>query len=315
MVDVYIITDAVVTSSILALLTIGLSLTYLTTRVPNFAHGSFASVGIYVGLVVTEVWGLNIYLGLIPGFIVGGLVAIAQYLLFLRPMTRRNASITTLMVATIAFDIFLVAILNIFADYLSNAFHVESRYFQLFSLDFSLFGVKGLVFVSPILVVGVVVGLYLLLNKTKFGIAMRATIENPPLAGTIGINTDMVYIASWFLAGGIAGMAGSITTLWYIGNTNVGSDFFLISIFAAAVVGGVYSINGAIIGGIIIGAAQSLIIDFLAISIGAWIIPYQPIIPLIAMIVTLLIAPNGITGINYTQLKKKLRRNPNAVNN
>ncbi|HTY74195.1 MAG TPA: branched-chain amino acid ABC transporter permease [Candidatus Nanoarchaeia archaeon] len=309
MVDVYIITDAVVTSSLLALLTIGLSLTYLTTRVPNFAHGTFASVGIYVGVVVTEVMGLNVYLGLIPGFFVGALVAVAQYLLFLRPMTRRNANVTTLMVATVAFDIFLIAILNIFADYLSNAFHVEARYFQFFSLDFTLFGIKGLVFVAPILVVGVVVGLYLLLNRTKFGIAMRATIENPPLAGTIGINTDMVYIASWFLAGGIAGLAGSVIPLWYIGNTNVGSDFFLISIFAAAVVGGVYSINGAILGGLIIGLAQSVIIDVLALYIGAWIIPYQPIIPLIAMIVTLLLAPNGITGINYSGLKKKLRRN------
>ena len=246
MVDVYIITDALVTSSLLALLTIGLSLTYLTTKVPNFAHGSFASVGIYVGLVVAQVFGLNIYLGIVPGFFVGGLVAIAQYLLFLRPMTKRNASITTLMIATIAFDIFLVAILNIFADYLQNPpFRLNARDFQLFYLDFSLYGIKGIVFVAPMLVVGVVIGLYLLLNKTKFGIAMRATIENPPLAGTIGINADSVYIVSWFLAGGIAGMAGSITTLWYIGNTNVGSDFFLISIFAAAVLGGVFSIYGA----------------------------------------------------------------------
>jgi branched-chain amino acid transport system permease protein len=64
MVDVVVIWSALVTSSLLSLLTIGLTLTYLTTRVPNFAHGSFASVGIYAGLVTAQVWGLNMYLGL-----------------------------------------------------------------------------------------------------------------------------------------------------------------------------------------------------------------------------------------------------------
>ena len=311
MVDIFIFTDALVTSSILALLTIGLTLTYLTTRVPNFAHGSFAAVGIYIGLVVSQVYSLNMYLGIVPGFFFGGLVALAQCILFLRPMTRRNASITTLMVATIAFDIFLVAVLNIFADYLQGL-HVTARGFYLTHLDFTFLGYKGLILVAPLMVIGVTVALYLLLNKTKFGIAMRATIENPPLAGTIGINTDLVYIASWFLAGGTAGMIGAVIPLWYIGNPDVGTNYFLISIFAAAVLGGVFNIYGAIIGAFIVGIASSVIIDYLALSIGTWVIPYQPIIPLIAMIITLLIAPNGITGINFKELKKRIRRDKNA---
>jgi len=308
MVDVLIFTDALVTSSILTLLTIGLTLTYLTTKVPNFAHGTFATVGIYVGLVTSRILGLNIYYGMLPGFLLGGLVAVIQYIAFLRPMTKRNASTTTLMVATIAFDILLIAILNIFADYIQIGFHIESRYFLSAKSDFSIFGMRGIILVAPILVIAVVVSLFFLLNKTKFGIAMRATIENPPLAGTIGINTDLVYVLSWFIAGGLAGMAGSITTLWYIGNTNVGSDVFLISIFAAAVVGGIYNIYGAVIGGFVIGVTQSVIIRQLAGTVGAWIIPYQPLIPLIAMVVTLLIAPSGITGINAKALWKKLRR-------
>jgi len=308
MVDILIFTDALIISSLLTLLTIGLTLTYLTTKVPNFAHGTFATVGIYVGLVTSRILGLNIYYGMLPGFLLGGLVAVIQYIAFLRPMTKRNASTTTLMVATIAFDILLIAILNIFADYIQIGFHIESRYFLSAKSDFSIFGMRGIILVAPILVIAVVVSLFFLLNKTKFGIAMRATIENPPLAGTIGINTDLVYVLSWFIAGGLAGMAGSITTLWYIGNTNVGSDVFLISIFAAAVVGGIYNIYGAVIGGFVIGVTQSVIIRQLAGTVGAWIIPYQPLIPLIAMVVTLLIAPSGITGINAKALWKKLRR-------
>ena len=312
MVDVLVFTDALVTSSILTLLTIGLTLTYLTTKVPNFAHGTFATVGIYIGLIVSKVLGQSIYLGMVPGFFLGGLVALFQYIAFLRPMIKKNASITSLEVATIAFDILMIAILNILADYIQTGFKIDSRTFLLASLDFSFFGLRGIVLVSPILVVALTVGLFLILNKTKFGIAMRATIENPPLAGTVGINTNLVYIVAWFIAGGLAGMVGSITTLWYIGNPNVGSDIFLINIFAAAVVGGIRKIHGAVIGGFVVGVTQSVIIRELAGVVGAWIIPYQPLIPLIAMVVTLLIAPDGITGIDTRKLSKKLRKKADA---
>jgi branched-chain amino acid transport system permease protein len=312
MVDVLIFTNALLIASLLSLLTVGLTLTYLTTKVPNFAHGSFATVGIYTGLATAELFKQNIYYGLIPGFLLGGLTAVIQYVAVLRPLTKRNASITTLMVATIAFDILLVSILNIFADYLQNAFRLQSRNFLLAPYDFTFAGIRGIVIVAPILVVASVVSLYVLLTKTKLGIAMRATIENPPLAGTVGINTSSVYIISWFIAGGLAGMAGSIIPLWYISSTTVGDTYFLISIFAAAVVGGLYNIYGAVIGGFVVGVAQSVIIRVLADSWGSWVIPYEPLIPLAAMVITLMIAPRGITGINFQELKKKIRRHRNA---
>lgn len=308
MADIIVFTDALVVASLLSLLTIGLTLTYLTTKVPNFAHGSFATVGMYTGLVTAELFKQNVYWALIPGFLFGGLTAVIQYIAVLRPLTKRNASVTTLMVATIAFDILLVSILNIVADYLQNTFKLQARDFLLAPFDFTFIGTRGIVFVAPALVVASVVSLYLLLTKTKLGIAMRATIENPPLAGTVGVNTALVYVISWFIAGGLAGMAGSIIPLWYISSTNVGDTYFLTSFFAAAVVGGLYNIYGAVIGGLVVGVAQSVAILELANVFGSWIIPYQPLIPLIAMVTTLMIAPRGITGINFQALKKKIRR-------
>jgi branched-chain amino acid transport system permease protein len=298
----------IVNASVLSLLTLGLTLTYLTTKVPNFAHGSFAVVGIFIALTVNQVFRLNIYNGIVPAFLFGGLTALLQYFFVLRPLTKRSASIVTLMVATVAFDILLISILNIYADYLTYTFHVISRDFTLAYVDFTISGTQGVVLVSPIMVVAVAVSLYLLLNKTKFGIAMRATIENPPLAGTIGINTDQIYIASWFLAGGIAGLAGALMPLWYESYPEVGSNVFLIGIFAAAVVGGLYNIWGGLLGGIVIGVTETVIIVELAGVVGSWIIPYQPLIPLIAMMVTLLIAPGGLTGINRNSFRRKSRR-------
>jgi branched-chain amino acid transport system permease protein len=313
-VELIVFTDALVYSSLLTLMTVGLTLTYLTTKVPNFAHGTLATLGIYVALVVSKLFGLNVYYGLIPSFIVGGAAAVLQYIAILKPLTKRNASITILMVATIAFELLLLSGLNIFADYLSKQFHILSTFFQLTSLDFSIIGERGVIIVSPILVVGTVISLYLLLMKTKFGIAMRATIENPSLAGTVGINTNLVYTISWFIAGGTAGLAGALLPLWFIGNTDTGS-VLLISIFAAAVAGGLFNIYGAVIGGYLVGVAEIVLIRVLALApepFGAWVIPYRPIIPLIAMVITLLIAPSGITGIDLQKLRKRIGRGKGA---
>ena len=312
--EIIMFTDTLVYSSLLTLMTVGLTLTYMTTKVPNFAHGTFATLGIYVSLVLSKLLGLNIYYGILPSFIIAGGVAVLQYIMVLKPLTKRNASVTTLMVATLAFEFLLLSFLNIFADYLSRTFLVTSRYFLLASLDFSLLGQRGVIVVAPIMVVLITLCLYLLLTKTKFGIAMRATIENPSLAGTVGINTSLIYTISWFMAGGLAGLAGSLLPLWFIGNVNTGS-ILLISIFAAAVTGGLGNIYGAVIGGYIVGGAEILIIRVLASMpepFGAWIIPYRPLIPLLAMVITLLIAPSGLTGINLQTLKKRLWRKENA---
>lgn len=85
--DINVLLDAVVFSSLLTLLTMGLTLTYLTTKVPNFAHGSLGTVGIYLSLIVTRVLGANIYASIIPAFLITGLVGVLQYVLVMRRWT------------------------------------------------------------------------------------------------------------------------------------------------------------------------------------------------------------------------------------
>lgn len=288
--------DALVFSSLLTLLSLGLTLTFLTTRVPNFAHGCFATVGIYVALTVHKVFKANLYYGLPLAFLLTGLLALLQYLVILKPLSKRGASVITLMVGTIALELILLAVFNIYADYLARAFKISSRYFQLRGADFRLAGERGLLFVAPSIVAVTTLLLYLALTKTKFGIAMRATIENPDLASALGINADLVYEVSWFLAGGLAGLAGGLLPLWFIGNPDTG-DYMLISIFAASVTGGLFSIYGGLVGGYLVGFAEVLGTGELALAVGTWVIPYRPVIPLLAMVITLLIAPQGVTGI------------------
>jgi branched-chain amino acid transport system permease protein len=156
--------------------------------------------------------------------------------------------------------------------------------------------------------------MYFLLNKTKFGISMRAAIENANLAKTLGINVERVYLVSWFIAGGIAGLAGWLWSIFTY--TPQGSaPLIIVDIFAGSVLGGLGSIYGAIIGGLIIGGSESYLTSYLTElfsklynpTVGAEVLDFQKGIPLAIMIIALLFAPKGLTGIE--RLKNiKLRK-------
>ncbi len=228
-----ILRDAVVFASLLSLLSLGLTLTYVVTKVPNFSHGSIATIGIYVTLTATQVLRSGAYEYLPLAFLLGGIANLLLYFVAIRPLNRRGAGLVSLMVATIAYDLVLVAILNIYADYLTTAFRIESRGFILRQFDLQFVGQPGVFVTAPLVGVVLSVALYAVLTKTRFGIAMRAAIEDQALAGILGINVRQVYVVSWFIAGGLGGLAGAMLGLWFLSDPGYG-DAVLISIFAAA---------------------------------------------------------------------------------
>jgi len=298
-----IFSDAVIFASLLALLSIGLTLTYLTTRVPNFAHASFATIGVYIALITSRVWETSPYFAIPIAFAISGVVAVALYTFILKPLIRKGASQAIQMVATLAFDLIMIAVLNITADYIVKTFQVTSREFTLRSYDAEFMGLPLIVFVAPAVVIILAITLHIMLRKTKFGIAMRAVTENPDLSGTVGINVKLVYGVSWLFGGGLAGIAGALMSLWFQGDPNLGPQL-IPSIFAASIVGGFLSIYGAIAGGLLVGLTEVLGTRFLAGELGSWLIAYRPLIPLVFIVVTLLLAPRGLAGINWSKLKR-----------
>ena len=298
-----IFSDAIIFASLLALLSIGLTLTYLTTRVPNFAHASFATIGVYIALVASRVWESTPYIAIPIAFVISGIVAVALYTFILKPLIRKGASQAIQMVATLAFDLVVIAILNIFADYIVNTYQVTSREFTLRSYDVEFMGLPLIVFAAPITIAVLAITLHIVLRKTKFGIAMRAATENSDLSGIVGINVKLIFGISWLLGGGIAGIAGALMSLWFQGDPNLGPQL-IPSVFAASIVGGFFSIYGAIAGGILIGLTEVLGTRFLAGEFGSWLIAYRPLIPLVFIVVTLLLAPRGLAGINWSRLRR-----------
>ncbi len=294
---------ALIFASLLALLSIGLTLTYLTTRVPNFAHASFATIGVYIALIASRVWESTPYIAIPIAFAMSGVVAVALYTFILKPLIRKGASQAIQMVATLAFDLIVIAMLNILADYIVKTYQITSREFTLRSYDAEFMGIPLIVIAAPITVAILAITLHIMLRKTKFGIAMRAATENSDLSGTVGINVKLVFGVSWLLGGGIAGIAGALMSMWFQGDPNLGPQL-IPSIFAASIVGGFLSIYGAIAGGLLVGLTEVLGTRFLAGEFGSWLIAYRPLSPLVFIVVTLLIGPRGLAGINWSRLRR-----------
>ncbi|ENN96788.1 inner-membrane translocator [Methanocaldococcus villosus KIN24-T80] len=299
-----IIEGAIIYANILALLALGLTLTYITTNVPNFAQGSFAVVCSYVALTLKELFKIHPYISLPILFIVGAFVGLITYLL-LKPLIKRGASIEMLMIATLAIDVIIFGTLGAYSEILSPIINSTAAKFIFSNIDFSFFGFKGVFLVSTIVVVLLLTLLYIMLYKTKFGVALRASMENPSLAQAMGIDVEKTRLFSWLISGGLAGIAGGL--LPFVEEIVPGTGgFIIISIFAASIVGGLRHISGAILGGYIIGLSETLVTYGLSLILGAGFLVYGKVISLIIMIATLLLAPEGITGIDWKKVRKRL---------
>jgi branched-chain amino acid transport system permease protein len=145
------------------------------------------------------------------------------------------------------------------------------------------------------------VGLHFFLVKTKFGVAMRATIENPILAGASGINSDRVYLVSWIIGGGMASLGGAAMAMAITGTPVLGMNSIPF-MFAGAILGGLHSLYGGILGGLVVGLAEYVGVYYLSQQFGPWILGYRMGIPLLLMAVTLMAFPRGLAGIPWSSL-------------
>lgn len=281
----------------------GLTLIYMTTKVPNFAHGSILTVGAYIAYTLASFMKVSPYVSAPLAFLIGAGVSLAIYRLVLRPLRKHGSPIVSVMIATLAIDIAFVGVFGTYSDYLANVFRlIGTKSFILISYDFSFFGLQhyGAAIVFPILTLSMVGLLYLGMTRTRFGIAMRASVENPDLASVLGVSVERVYSFSWLLAGGLGAMGGALATLHVAGTPDFGSKL-IVAIFAASVLGGFFSIYGAVLGGVIVGGGEVLSVNYLAPVVGSWVTQWIEGVPLIMMAVALLIIPKGLTSI-------KLRR-------
>jgi len=276
--------------SLYALVALGLVLIYRSTRVLNFAHGDLATFGTYVAFAAIT-GGMSLGIALPLAILVGAVIAVVFYFGAVVPAQRKGAS----SLGTVILTSGLALILQGLTVYRWGA---EPDRFP-FPLSDSKVWQIGPVYVSQ-LSIGTLTAaaatslvLYLLTQKTRLGLAMRATSENLPAAQTLGIPTRRVLAFSWGVAAALAVIAGV-----FLAPALLLDPFFMLDPMfkglAAAVLGGLNSLPGAIVGGLILGVAEAVSGAYLAIE-------FKSSLAFVLIVVVLLLRPEGLLGREFQE--------------
>ncbi|MEM0340969.1 MAG: branched-chain amino acid ABC transporter permease [Acidilobaceae archaeon] len=314
-------------ASSIALLSAMMTLVYLVTRVPNFAQGTLVISGVLVTVyLIDRVFythlGSPFYLLLylvapvISGVFVA-LMAFCEYLFVIRPLRSKGIGDIGIMISTLAFDAILAGSLAIVTLVVPGVYIKKLINIDLRSLDVLLNTPLGRFYLSDLLVplisLVLVALMHYVLYKTKFGIALRASIENPNLAKVLGINVDKTYAIAWLLAGFLSGAIGSLIGFQlssnYGGINPTGTQYlFLISIFAGSVLGGMSSIYLSMLGGFIIGVTESIFVTTLnnvfmfGLNVNLQLHALKGLFSFLIIMIVLLAAPQGLASINWERL-------------
>lgn len=297
--------SGLVYASGLALTAGSITLLYITTRTFNFAVASMATFGFYMAYTGVSLFGGLPYQYYPFVFIFGSFLGVVCYFGLNRHLLRRQAAEITLMMSTLGYDLLLLSFIQMYADFLTYSFGLFPRRVTMNIYDFELFGIRAAAIILPIIAIVFITALHMFLTRTKFGVAMRATIENPVLSGASGINSDRVYMVSWIISGGMASLGGAFMAMAMTGTPVMGM-FTIPLMFAGAILGGLTSLYGGILGGFMIGLTEYAGIFYLSQQIGPWVLGYRMGIPLMLMAATLLLFPRGLAGIPLAKLVNKL---------
>ncbi|HEX4206374.1 MAG TPA: branched-chain amino acid ABC transporter permease [Ktedonobacteraceae bacterium] len=250
-----------VTGSLYGLLALGIVLVYRTTGVLNFAYGAIAAFCACFMYILLTALKLNFWLACVATVLFALLIGIVLERAFARPVM--HAPIFTKAIATLALALVLETIAQQLWPQLASPVHFstpfEGHALHLGGIYFSL--IDGVVVLMTVLLM---VGLNIFLTRTKLGIAMRATSDGLQTARLMGIPVGFVFLLVWSLSALVAAIAGVL----FASQQNIIDvrfmDPILLLAFIGAVLGGLDSLPGALIGGILVGLVDNLLSLLLA---------------------------------------------------
>lgn len=293
--------DGILSGAIVALGAIGVTFSLSILRFANFSHGDLLGVGAYGALGALLLGGATaaakalgapigpfsfgwlLPLGLLAGIALAVAIALLLERLVYQPLRRRAADPLTLVFASFGLALLLrSAVLLLFgpdAHQYSNEIQMALR-------------LPGPVLVMPdqILVfavtLAVLAALWFFLQRTRHGMAMRCVAENPSLAGVAGIDTAATVRLTWIVSATLAALAGVLYGVTVQVRPEMGIAL-LLPLFTAAILGGVGSVPGAVLGAFLISLAESLM---------ALVMPgaYKPLVPFVLLLLVLYVRPQGL---------------------
>lgn len=287
------LTNGLAVGGIYALIALGYTMVYGVLRLINFAHGDLFTIGAYLGLTLLTSLALHSHLGALLGvfvlaIMVMGLVGIIGAVLertAYRPL--RNSPRLSAIVSALGASIFLQ----------NSVMLIYGPRFQVYPQDvlpqtaINIYGVgipvmRIALFLTSLILM---VALYLFVQKTKIGTAIRAAAFDQGAARLMGIDVDRVILIVFLIGPALGGVAGLMVGLYY-GKINFQMGWIYgLKAFTAAIMGGIGNIPGAMVGGLLLGVIEALGSAYLSI---AW----KDAIVFVVLIVILIVRPTGLLG-------------------
>jgi branched-chain amino acid transport system permease protein len=271
--------------AVYALIAVGYSLVYSILLFSNFAHGGFLVVGGYVCYGLLRLNGVGIWLASLGSVLAGGLVAVFTERFAYKPIRDRTPITLYLLIASMGVSI---VIENFFVVVIGGRIRalppvIPANLIPLWEgIAVSAFDVITLVTSVIILL-----GLQFFLMRTRWGLAIRAAACDLRTAGLMGVNVARLISVVFFVAGALAAIAGIFMSVRYTLTPQLGS--ITTKAFVAAVIGGLGSLPGAVVGSLILGLAEMLTAGFISSQM-------RDIVVFSLLVVTLLIKPAGLFG-------------------
>ncbi|MBI5740860.1 MAG: branched-chain amino acid ABC transporter permease [Nitrospirae bacterium] len=288
------IINGLTVGGVYALIALGYTLVYGILELINFAHGEIYMIGAYLGIIFLGIFtasGLtqySLFLSLFLTFIMSVIVCSAYGFtvekLAYKPL--RNAPRLNPLISAIGVSIFLQNYVMLTQGATDKVFPHVLPVTTVKFLDVTMTSLQIFIIIASILLMA---GLHVFIMKTKTGKAMRAVAQDKVMASLMGINIDRIISVTFIIGSGLAAVAGLMVAMYY-GLVNYSIGYIAgIKAFTAAVLGGIGSIPGAMIGGFVLGLIESLGASYLSSE-------YKDAYAFIVLIVILLIKPTGLLG-------------------
>lgn len=253
--------SGLVTGSLYGLLALGIVLIYRTTGVLNFAYSAISTFGACFLYVLLTGPTLGFWLALPLSLIFAAALGAIVERLFARPVL--NAPVFTKAIATLALALVLRTIAQAIWPQLAQTEHFPMP-FETASLNIGGVYITAAAFIALAVTAAIVAALTLFLNRTRLGIAMRASADNQPIAQLMGVPVGRIILLTWSLAAVIGTLSAILLAAQQRTIDITYMDPVLISSFVAAVLGGLDSLPGALLGGVVVGLAENWLALFLA---------------------------------------------------
>ncbi len=265
------------------LLASGLNIIFGVMKLVNFAHGQLLMIGAYITWTISVWSGLNAYEAIVVSMALVAVIGVGVERLTFRRVLGGD-KLNEIFVSLGLIYIFENVALLFWGDQsqrITSPFSGKSFALPAFSITYDR--------VIAIFVVAAILGAFgLLIYKTKIGLAMRATSQQNGTATLMGINTERIYMITFALGSAMAAAAGGLYGIIFSFNSQSGAMMTIIA-FAIIILGGLGSIRGAIVGGLLYGIAEQMAALFLG---GTW----SSAVAFALLIAVLIIRPNGLFG-------------------